>query len=204
MVKFALVAGAALVAGMVAGNVPAKAANILGTEDPVNGFVGDIFPNFGYLVASDDETPFDPFHAGYDTSDGLNFSGVLTNLGVTWQQAPGSTWTPLGNETWVLPATIPGCGAENEPTCEPVGHFWSPGVPWNPGFTGTWVINEAGGGSSDVLVLFNDASGNGNLLFSSDPSLIPEPSTWAMMLLGFAGLGFAGYRARKQSAALVA
>jgi PEP-CTERM motif len=24
---------------------------------------------------------------------------------------------------------------------------------------------------------------------------VPEPSTWAMMLLGFAGLGFAGYRA---------
>jgi PEP-CTERM motif len=25
-------------------------------------------------------------------------------------------------------------------------------------------------------------------------TLIPEPSTWAMMLLGFVGLGFAGYR----------
>ena len=25
----------------------------------------------------------------------------------------------------------------------------------------------------------------------------PEPSTWAMMLLGFAGLGFAGYRKAK-------
>ena len=25
----------------------------------------------------------------------------------------------------------------------------------------------------------------------------PEPSTWAMMLLGFAGLGFAGYRRAK-------
>jgi len=25
---------------------------------------------------------------------------------------------------------------------------------------------------------------------------VPEPSTWAMMLLGFAGLGFAGARAR--------
>jgi hypothetical protein len=23
---------------------------------------------------------------------------------------------------------------------------------------------------------------------------VPDPSTWAMMLLGFAGLGFAGYR----------
>jgi len=31
---------------------------------------------------------------------------------------------------------------------------------------------------------------------------VPEPSTWAMMLLGFAGVGFAGYRrARKSGAA---
>jgi len=28
---------------------------------------------------------------------------------------------------------------------------------------------------------------------------VPEPSTWAMMLLGFAGLGFAGYRSRRAS-----
>ena len=31
------------------------------------------------------------------------------------------------------------------------------------------------------------------------PPPIPEPSTWAMMLLGFAGLGFAGYRASRKS-----
>ena len=30
---------------------------------------------------------------------------------------------------------------------------------------------------------------------------VPEPSTWATMLLGFAGLGFAGYRASRRSAA---
>ena len=33
------------------------------------------------------------------------------------------------------------------------------------------------------------------------PSPVPEPSTWAMMLLGFLGLGFAGYRRVKAVAA---
>jgi hypothetical protein len=29
---------------------------------------------------------------------------------------------------------------------------------------------------------------------------VPEPSTWAMMLVGFAGLGFAGYRSTRRCA----
>jgi hypothetical protein len=33
---------------------------------------------------------------------------------------------------------------------------------------------------------------------------VPEPSTWAMMLLGFAGLGFAGYRRAKTGRATLA
>lgn len=33
---------------------------------------------------------------------------------------------------------------------------------------------------------------------------IPEPSTWAMMLLGFAGLGFMGYKASRKAAAVTA
>jgi unsaturated chondroitin disaccharide hydrolase len=33
---------------------------------------------------------------------------------------------------------------------------------------------------------------------------IPEPSTWAMMLVGFAGLGFAGYRVSRRTAAFAA
>ena len=34
----------------------------------------------------------------------------------------------------------------------------------------------------------------------ADPAAVatPEPATWAMMLIGFAGIGFAGYRARKR------
>jgi hypothetical protein len=31
---------------------------------------------------------------------------------------------------------------------------------------------------------------------------VPEPSTWAIMILGFAGVGFMAYRRRNQSASL--
>jgi PEP-CTERM motif len=31
---------------------------------------------------------------------------------------------------------------------------------------------------------------------------VPEPSTWAMTLVGFAGLGFAGYRSTRRCAGL--
>jgi choice-of-anchor A domain-containing protein len=33
------------------------------------------------------------------------------------------------------------------------------------------------------------------------PSAVPEPSTWAMMAIGFAGLGFLGFRSRKAATA---
>jgi hypothetical protein len=36
------------------------------------------------------------------------------------------------------------------------------------------------------------------------PQSVPEPSTWAMMLVGFAGLGFAGYRASRRGVAIAA
>jgi hypothetical protein len=38
----------------------------------------------------------------------------------------------------------------------------------------------------------------------SDVSDVPEPSTWAMMFAGFAGLGVAGYRNARRGAALAA
>jgi hypothetical protein len=33
---------------------------------------------------------------------------------------------------------------------------------------------------------------------------VPEPSTWAMMLVGFAGLGFVSYRASRRGVARLA
>jgi hypothetical protein len=192
-----LLAGAAFAATLV-GFTAANAFTNLGTETGT-GFVGNLlassFPGTFYLVASDGESSFDPFGAGFDTSDGLNFSGV----GFTWIQAADSSWTSLGNQTWVLPASIPGCGSENEPTCEPVGHFTSTSF-WSPGAIGTFVIYDSGGGISDVIRTFNGANG-AELLFSSDPSLlpVPEPATWALMLVGLGGIG-AAMRFRRRAA----
>jgi hypothetical protein len=39
-------------------------------------------------------------------------------------------------------------------------------------------------------------------LITGEVRAIPEPSTWAMMLLGFAGLGYAGYRGRRSAVAV--
>nr|WP_283807286.1 PEPxxWA-CTERM sorting domain-containing protein [Bradyrhizobium lablabi] len=33
---------------------------------------------------------------------------------------------------------------------------------------------------------------------------MPEPSTWAMMILGFAGVGFMAYRRKRNGSALTA
>ena len=50
---------------------------------------------------------------------------------------------------------------------------------------------DTGGNGADVL-----AYAQAGL---PPPGTVPEPSTWAMMLIGFAGLGFAGYRASRKT-----
>jgi hypothetical protein len=57
------------------------------------------------------------------------------------------------------------------------------------------------GGASDDNFCFDGSCGQGGYavgqveLFGTPA--VPEPSTWAMMLLGFAGRGFVGWRARR-------
>src|SRR5205807_3494144 len=108
-----------------------------------------------------------------------------------------------GNQVWDLPAVVPGCGNENEPKCEPAGIWDAVGFFWTVPAQG-FTIWETDGTLSDVIIIGNTAPGGyAQLSFYSDPSLppIPEPSTWAMIALGFAGLGLAGHRARRANAA---
>jgi hypothetical protein len=47
--------------------------------------------------------------------------------------------------------------------------------------------------------MFTDGNWAGNAVAVS---AVPEPSTWAMMILGFAGVGFMAYRRRNNTAML--
>jgi hypothetical protein len=53
-----------------------------------------------------------------------------------------------------------------------------------------FTVNIPLGMTGETLLFPNDV----DLGFSA---VVPEPSTWAMMLLGFGGLGFLGNRARR-------
>jgi PEP-CTERM motif len=73
----------------------------------------------------------------------------------------------------------------------------------NSGSIGHWTSNffqVVASQSSEDLILTAFQTGNtsyGNEFTNFRLSAAPEPSTWAMMGLGFAGLAFAGYRTRR-------
>jgi PEP-CTERM motif len=51
---------------------------------------------------------------------------------------------------------------------------------------------------------FSDVGGGGGITVLSAVYSVPEPSTWAMMTLGFAGIGFMAYRRKSKPALIVA
>ena len=63
---------------------------------------------------------------------------------------------------------------------------------------GSIAVTANGINDKDVVVgFYGDADGN-TIGFETT---VPEPSTWAMLFLGFAGLGFLGYRKARQGTA---
>jgi hypothetical protein len=72
---------------------------------------------------------------------------------------------------------------------------------------GLWALMFGSGGSNgdpNTLYFADGINGEADGLFGALTVSVPEPSTWAMMLLGFAGLGFFGYRASRKEVAFPA
>jgi hypothetical protein len=67
-----------------------------------------------------------------------------------------------------------------------------------PAFTATLVSDFPEVGVTDIA-----ESARWSIGISASSDTVPEPTTWAMMLIGFAGLGYVGYRrSRKRSGAV--
>jgi hypothetical protein len=106
--------------------------------------------------------------------------------------------SPVGNFKVTFTATISG-GTFNG---DAVFAVFSPTTNFTGGFVG-WEGLDQNGVSESV---FDEHSGTfeGTLaVIQIGLPPVPEPSTWAMMLVGFGGLGFAAYRAKKSAKAAV-
>lgn len=120
---------------------------------------------------------------------------LLTSTDSIWRAqevAAGSSWTaaPIGAPTFQYPGDNSN-GGSNIWTSAYGGPL--PGI----STSADWVwANMSTSNTGEAFFSTTITSG-------SEISAVPEPSTWAMMLLGFAGVGFMAYR-RKSKLALMA
>jgi hypothetical protein len=112
------------------------------------------------------------------------FHGAISSVTLSTFVSPTDGVSPP-NGTPLDTATFTGLGTETLSTVD------------NPG-AGPYSLQE-------VFVIHATGAGNTNLSIDLTSSVIPETSTWVMMLLGFAGLGYVGFRqARARSAISIA
>jgi PEP-CTERM motif len=75
------------------------------------------------------------------------------------------------------------------------------------GLEGEGLVISQSSASVDPTFTIDPSFANANqysIVFSNGVSAVPEPSTWAMMILGFAGVGFVAYRRKSKPAYLAA
>ena len=134
---------------------------------------------------------------------GTGISVAIDPLTPTFTSLGAGTWMEdgFGNFTWAIHSTLPTtggglAGTELKFTIKDTSGLISFGTTnSNSGPNGT-----ANGGTSPIDVAFaadlTDVR-TGAVGATLTPA-VPEPSTWAMMILGFMGVGFLAYRRRGQ------
>lgn len=137
---------------------------------------------------------FSNLQNGFNSSHLTDNSFILINAFAFLNS--GNNSFVVGHDDGVV-LTFPGLngGAPivNQPG--PTGNVETPFDVNNPGPAGLYAFTlqytECCGGPANLNFTVND---------QPPVSAVPEPSTWAMMVLGFAGVGFMAYRRRKTAA----
>jgi len=69
--------------------------------------------------------------------------------------------------------------------------------------TAFWLLDLGSNPTSIVSVIDGHGVSNAQIYATGVPGSVPEPATWAMMLVGFGGMGMALRRSRKHNGALL-
>ena len=122
--------------------------------------------------------------------------------------------TPLGVNNPTGPVTVMiGTNGAGQITSWSISEGYFASYPVNPGdnpledFFARYTVTTTNSGDSVALAVDSDAgdapagytTGTGSF-GATAVAAVPEPSTWAMMIVGFLGLGFMAYRRRNQTA----
>jgi hypothetical protein len=168
-------------------------------------------------------TEFNSFHEITWWSPSMNSAVIATGTGVTaipyssnmYQPNSGGTNDAAAYETAILNGsfTLSSAGTVHFTVGSDDDAFiYLNGIliGQNPGIHGVTDVTFTGNGlagSNSLEIFYADREHTGAFLdVSADVALtagVPEPSTWAMMILGFTGVGFMSYR-RKSKPALMA
>ncbi|MBR0723811.1 PEP-CTERM sorting domain-containing protein [Bradyrhizobium manausense] len=145
-------------------------------------FIGPITPSGNVYVAPQSTigSTLALWNFEYSYDPGAN-AGTTTTISVT--DHLGHTLAfPLD---LILDNTHVGTASQNS---ENIGFFTTPGGPFDPTIPAIYSI--------DLLTTDSNGARLASVDIQVNVGAVPEPSTWAMMILGFCGLGFMGYRRR--------
>ena len=162
------------------------------------------FVDSGLYAKSGQSLPVDTItgsFTGTGALDDITVSSVVSmSLGSTPLAGPFTfshfVASPGGNTsgTFASGATVSDTGANNFLFVNSAtGGYFYVIQPWyNPGQT---IATQYSNGAGQYIDVYNGQYVAANFSVSA----VPEASTWAMMLLGFAGIGFAGFRQHRSA-----
>jgi len=209
---FRQIALAAMVTVGLMGSVNASTVTAIGgttgtvaTGAAGNDVIGSVFGYFGAELFANGPLKVEYTYLGKEAGDTNSFL-VLGNLQFS---TAVSDYGDTASETLSLAGLLNFAFGANQATptvtngSNPAG---GTGVPnFFVSFYDQFGNLGALSGSSGVIA-FDDGGSPADadyddLVVGFNVSAVPEPTTWAMMLLGFAGIGFLAYRRRPQPAA---
>ncbi|MHA6724171.1 PEPxxWA-CTERM sorting domain-containing protein [Sphingomonas sp. RS2018] len=168
-------------------SVPVTAISALSSGDVITGRVQ--FTN-GQRLTISDKAPFEFFQLLFLGSNGNQFSGSST-VTLLDDQGSRNTGTALGGNSGGGGMVVYGSGNLTDSSFSFSGFDYT--------LTANSVRNSSGATTSNVPFGSSAFFYASNATVTNAVAAVPEPATWAMMLFGFGGIGFALRRRRAPS-----